>query len=80
MTQCLTVLVSLTSLVLTVHFHNMYVAGRSNDADVMERGVDYLQFTVTSRTEMPNEEFAEEISRAAEDLYAGEVPKWRLSR
>ena len=72
---------SRTSLVLTVCFHNMYVAGRSKDADVMGR-VDYLQFTVTSRAEMPNEEFAEEISRAAEDLYAvyfsGEVPKLRL--
>jgi len=43
---------------------------------------DYLQFTVTSRAEMPNEAFAAEISRAAEDLYAlyfpGEVPKSRL--
>jgi len=56
----------------------MYVAGRSNDADVMGR-VDYLQFTVTW---LLNEEFAEEISRAAENLYAlyfsGEVPKLRL--
>jgi len=24
---------------------------------------DYMQFTITSRTEMPNEEFAAEISR-----------------
>ncbi|KAI0251797.1 carnitine acetyl transferase [Lactifluus subvellereus] len=43
---------------------------------------DYMQFTITSRAEMPNEEFAAEISRAAEDLYAlyfhGEVPKSRL--
>ncbi|KAH7890779.1 acyltransferase ChoActase/COT/CPT [Phlebopus sp. FC_14] len=30
---------------------------------------DYLQFTITSRTEMPNAEFTEEIARAAEDLY-----------
>ncbi|KAH9004490.1 acyltransferase ChoActase/COT/CPT [Lactarius hatsudake] len=43
---------------------------------------DYMQFTVTSRTEMPNEEFVAEISRAAEDLYGlyfgGEVPASRL--
>ncbi|KAF8493204.1 acyltransferase ChoActase/COT/CPT [Russula emetica] len=44
---------------------------------------DYLQFTITSRVEMPNEEFAAEISRAAADLYTlyfpGEtVPKSRL--
>jgi len=42
---------------------------------------DYLQFTITSRAEMPNEELAAEISRAADDLYAlyfpGEVPKSR---
>ncbi|CCM01355.1 uncharacterized protein FIBRA_03405 [Fibroporia radiculosa] len=30
---------------------------------------DYLQFTITSRTEMPNEQFCAEIERAAEDLY-----------
>ena len=30
---------------------------------------DFLQFTVTSRTEMPNKEFCEEIQRAAQDLY-----------
>ncbi|KAH9977527.1 acyltransferase ChoActase/COT/CPT [Russula compacta] len=43
---------------------------------------DYLQFTITSRAEMPNEEFAAEILRAADDLYAlyfpGETPKSRL--
>ena len=31
---------------------------------------DFLQFTVTSRTEMPNDEFMREIARAADDLYA----------
>ena len=30
---------------------------------------DFLQFTVTSRTEMPNQRFCDEIERAAEDLY-----------
>lgn len=30
---------------------------------------DFLQFTITSRAEMPNAEFAEEISKAAEDIY-----------
>ena len=30
---------------------------------------DYLQYTITSRTEMPNQRFCEEIERAAEDLY-----------
>jgi len=43
---------------------------------------DYMQFTITSRVEMPNEEFVAEISRAAEDLYrlyfGGEVPASRL--
>jgi len=41
-----------------------------------------MQFTITSRTEMPNEEFVAEISRAAEDLYTlyfgGEAPASRL--
>jgi hypothetical protein len=36
---------------------------------------DYLQFTVTFWAEMPNEDFAVEISRAAGDLY-GSVPPW----
>lgn len=43
---------------------------------------DYMQFTITSRTEMPNEEFVAEISRAAQDVYGlyfgGEVPASRL--
>ncbi|CAL1714125.1 unnamed protein product [Somion occarium] len=30
----------------------------------------YLQYTITSRTEMPNAEFCKEIEKAAEDLYA----------
>ena len=30
---------------------------------------DFLQFTVTSRTEMPNDEFCEELQRAAKDMY-----------
>ncbi|KAI6130177.1 carnitine acetyl transferase [Pisolithus croceorrhizus] len=30
---------------------------------------DFLQFTITSRAEMPNAEFAKEIERAAEDTY-----------
>ena len=30
---------------------------------------DFLQFTVTSRVEMPNFEFCAEIDRAAQDLY-----------
>ncbi|OBZ74241.1 Carnitine O-acetyltransferase, mitochondrial [Grifola frondosa] len=30
---------------------------------------DFLQFTVTSRTEMPNAEFCAELERAASDLY-----------
>ncbi|KAI0342524.1 carnitine acetyl transferase [Trametopsis cervina] len=30
---------------------------------------DFLQFTITSRKEMPNEKFCEEITKAAEDLY-----------
>ncbi|KAI0773287.1 carnitine acetyl transferase [Trametes elegans] len=30
---------------------------------------DYLQFTITSRTEMPNEEFCAELLRASQDLY-----------
>ncbi|KAF9240718.1 acyltransferase ChoActase/COT/CPT [Melanogaster broomeanus] len=30
---------------------------------------DYLQFSITSRAEMPNAEFTEEIGKAAEELY-----------
>jgi len=30
---------------------------------------DRLQFTVTSRTEMPNARFIKEIARAADDIY-----------
>lgn len=30
---------------------------------------DYLQYTITSRKEMPNAEFVNEIAKAAEDLY-----------
>jgi carnitine O-acetyltransferase len=32
--------------------------------------IDWLQFTVTSRKELPNEQFVQEIAKAAEDLYA----------
>ncbi|KZV74569.1 acyltransferase ChoActase/COT/CPT [Peniophora sp. CONT] len=43
---------------------------------------DYLQYTITSRTDMPNAKFAKEIERAAADLYelfqAGETVKARL--
>ncbi|KAJ7066391.1 acyltransferase ChoActase/COT/CPT [Mycena amicta] len=31
---------------------------------------DRLQYTITSRTEMPNQQFVNEIARAADDLYA----------
>src|SRR5712691_8397681 len=52
----------------------------SRKTDVI--GINRMQFTITSRVEMPNEEFAVEISRAAGDLYApyfsGQVPKSRL--
>ena len=30
---------------------------------------DYLQFTITSRKEMPNKEFIDEIEKAANDVY-----------
>lgn len=30
---------------------------------------DFLQYTITSRTDMPNAEFCAEIERAAQDLY-----------
>ncbi|TFK85669.1 carnitine acetyl transferase [Polyporus arcularius HHB13444] len=30
---------------------------------------DFLQFTVTSRTEMPNDEFCRELERAAQDIF-----------
>lgn len=32
--------------------------------------IDRLQFTVTSRREMPNARFVEEIAKAADHLYA----------
>lgn len=35
----------------------------------MSLTTDYLQYTITSRAEMPNAEFIEEIRRAAEELY-----------
>ncbi|KAI0794537.1 hypothetical protein C8Q74DRAFT_1365976 [Fomes fomentarius] len=41
------------------HFEVAYVAGVN----------DFLQFTVTPRTEMPNAEFCEELQRAAGDMY-----------
>lgn len=31
--------------------------------------LDRLQYTITSRKEMPNAKFCQEIARAAEDLY-----------
>ena len=31
--------------------------------------IDYLQYTITSRADMPNEKFCEEIERAARDMY-----------
>jgi len=43
--------------------------------------LDYLQYTITSRKEMPNAKFTEEIAKAAEDLYdlhTDEVTKHRL--
>ncbi len=46
---------------------------------------DFLQFTVTSRTEMPNDEFCEELQRAAKDMHdlfavqtKGGAPKAKL--
>ncbi|KAJ7195863.1 carnitine acetyl transferase [Mycena rebaudengoi] len=36
---------------------------------------DRLQYTITSRKEMPNAKFCEEIARAAEDLYALHAPE-----
>lgn len=42
---------------------------------------DYLQYTITSRKEMPNEKFTKEIAKAAEDLYdlhTNEATKPRL--
>ncbi|KAJ3552128.1 hypothetical protein NM688_g4315 [Phlebia brevispora] len=40
---------------------------------------DYLQYTITSRTEMPNEKFCQEIEQAAQDLYdLHAVPKAHL--
>ena len=32
--------------------------------------IDRLQFTVTSRKELPNAQFIQEIAKTAEDLYA----------
>ncbi|THU92738.1 acyltransferase ChoActase/COT/CPT [Dendrothele bispora CBS 962.96] len=39
---------------------------------------DRLQYTVTSRKEMPNEKFIQEIAKAAQDLYALHQDKARL--
>jgi len=37
--------------------------------DLYDIFVDYLQFSITSRREMPNAELVKEIAKAAEDLY-----------
>ena len=76
--SCQTALESRISPALTVRRYNNPTR-RFNGTRLC---ADYMQFTITSRTEMPNEEFAAEISRAAEDLYAlyfpEGVPKSRL--
>lgn len=41
----------------------------SREAYLILLHLDRLQYTITSRKEMPNAQFCKEIARAAEDLY-----------
>ncbi|KIJ65645.1 hypothetical protein HYDPIDRAFT_130991 [Hydnomerulius pinastri MD-312] len=63
--------------------HTLLGFAPRNDAvkTILTYPTDYLQFTITSRTEMPNAEFTEEIGKAAEELYelfAGSTMKAKL--
>lgn len=51
-----------------LHFAPSFLESRQK-ADAVACVADYLQFTVTSRTDMPNTQFVAEIERAAKDLY-----------
>ena len=42
--------------------------------------LDRLQYTITSRKEMPNAEFTREIAKAAEDLYDLQIHETGKSR
>jgi len=53
----------------------------SYSSDMLTVCADYLQYTVTSRTEMPNGQFVKEIERAADDMYKlfeGTSPRSKL--
>lgn len=47
---------------------HVFVPGRNTDVR-MTLTTDYLQYTVTSPTELPITEFTEELKKAAEELY-----------
>lgn len=48
----------------------MRTTPRNVDCFVTNALTDRLQFTITSRKELPNAQFVQEIAKAAEDLYA----------
>ena len=50
-------------------FDSEFSVAHSISCDLHDIFVDYLQFSITSRREMPNVEFVKEIAKAAEDLY-----------
>lgn len=61
-----------TSAIFSKHFHPYgwgEVVPNGFGVAYMTGFDDYLQYTITSRVEMPNESFCREIEQAADDLY-----------
>jgi len=50
-------------------FDSVFSIAHGKSCDSHDVFADYLQFSITSRREMPNVEFMKEIAKAAEDLY-----------
>jgi len=61
-------LASRTSLVLTVRGLLAFFLVCSQTDDELFRLIDFLQYTVTSRKEMPNAQFTAQLDKAANDL------------
>ncbi|KAI0791957.1 carnitine acetyl transferase [Abortiporus biennis] len=61
-----------TSAIFSKHFHPYgwgEVVPKGFGVAYMTGYDDYLQFTISSRVEMPNEKFCAELSKAAQDLF-----------
>ena len=54
--------------ICTCHADSFGVLARCADT-LLRCDADYLQYTITSRKEMPNAKFVEEIARAAAEVY-----------